>query len=187
MGKDKFEACQFFRPSPQGLINQLQGLEDNNNLKAAINDLYQHDCCPTADLSDNSPAQGPDLSSGGDGGWDGGGILEAMFKRIYTLMGMPATIDKGMVQYFAKLLFSEVEAGYGAKLVGIDWDTPDYLVLRNLQENVYHFSAAKNYQQLKDTTRALVGEDGKLRTWTDFKKAAFDINKELYGFNGRRH
>jgi len=105
-------------------------------------------------------------------------LLEKMFKRIYGTMGIPDTIDKGMVKYFATEFFGAVEKGYGAELISIDYDTPDYLVLRNLQENVYQFSAAKNYQQLKDTTRALIGEDGKLRTWTEFKNAAYKINNE---------
>lgn len=154
------------------MINQLQGLKETTDLKATINELYHDDCCHASDLAAEPPI-------GGQGGRDGADdLLSAMFKRIYALMNMPTTIDKGMVQYFAKLLFAEVEAGYGAKLIGIDWDTPDYLVLRNLQENVYHFAAAKNYQQLKETTRALVGDDGKIRTWTEFKRAAFAINKD---------
>jgi hypothetical protein len=45
-------------------------------------------------------------------------------------------------------------------------------MLANLQTDVYHFSAAKNYQQLKSLTGALVDDDGKVRSFSDFKKAA---------------
>ncbi len=145
------------------MITQLQGLTD---IVTNMDDLYHPECCGLHDLADPTP--GDEVMA----------LLEKMFKRIYGTMGMPDTIDKGMVRFFAKELFAEVEKGYGTELVAIDYDTPDYLVLRNLEENVYQFSAAKNYQQLKATTRALVGENGKLRTWTEFKNAAYQINNE---------
>lgn len=83
-----------------------------------------------------------------------------------------------MVAAFADHLWAAVVEGYGSDLVGIDYDSPDAEMLRNLQNNVYQFSAAKNYQQMKHLTQALIGEDGKLLSWGEFKKAAFKINSE---------
>ncbi len=149
------------------MINQLQGLTDTHTgIRIELNELYHPECCGLPELAANTPGE------------EATALLDKMFKRIYGNMAMPATIDKGMVRYFARELWQEVTKGYGADLVSIDYDTPDYLALRNLETNVYQFSAAKNYQQLKATTRALIGENGKLRTWTEFRNAAFEINNE---------
>lgn len=57
----------------------------------------------------------------------------------------------------------------------VDWETPDAEMLVQLSRNAWHFSAAKNYQQLKDLSLALRDENGKLREWRDFKEVAQQI------------
>lgn len=87
------------------------------------------------------------------------------------------------MEYFAKEYFNAVEQGYGINLADIDYTTPDYFMLRNLQENVYVFSAAKNYQQMKTLTQNLIGPDGKLRSFSEFKRAAFEsINEHVTSY-----
>lgn len=49
--------------------------------------------------------------------------------------------------------------GYGRDFSQIAYNSPDYEELRNLTENVYSFSAAKNYRQLKDMTLSLTDGD----------------------------
>lgn len=149
------------------MINQLQGQEaELNSLKAELIELYEPSCCHLHNLNDKEPDQAIiDL-------------LNAMFKRIYKLKGMPDSIDKDLVKWYAKNYFSGVEKGFGNILENVDYDTPDYLALRNLRDNCYQFSAAKNYQQLKATTNALIRPDGKLRTYNEFKFEAFKINNE---------
>lgn len=102
--------------------------------------------------------------------------LAAMVERIWKAKGMPASIDKKITSAFAKELWSGTTKGYGKDLIGIAYDSPDYEMLKKLQNSVYQFSAAKNYQQLKSLTQALIGDDGKLRTYSQFKNAAFQIN-----------
>ena len=81
-----------------------------------------------------------------------------------------------MTQAFAKQLWSGVIMGYGIELAGLAYDSPDGEMLMNLQKNVYAFSAAKNWQQMKALTQALIDNDNKLRTYSQFKKEAFAIN-----------
>lgn len=66
-----------------------------------------------------------------------------------------------------------ISEGYGD--IGVDWDTPDHLMLEKLTENVFSFSAAKNYHQLQDITNALKDENGRLREFNDFKKQVDDL------------
>lgn len=89
---------------------------------------------------------------------------------------MPAALDKWLTQFFADTLWQDTIKGFGKSLDDLDFDTPDYLMLRKLQEDVWHFSAAKNYSQLRALTDALTDQDGQLRSYSQFKKAAFEIN-----------
>lgn len=145
------------------MIEQLQGLTDNK-LNEVLPPLYQG-CCHVQPLA---AQPGDELER----------LLESMFKSIYKAMGMPTKITSGLVQWYADAYFNSTQQGYGMHLGSIDYNTPDYEMLRRLKNDVFHFSAAKNYQQLKDTSRALINEDGKLRTWTEFRNKAFEINQQ---------
>jgi hypothetical protein len=46
-------------------------------------------------------------------------------------------------------LFSELY-----KNINADWNTPDHKMISHLTQNVYSFSAAKNYQELHDIINA---------------------------------
>jgi len=68
--------------------------------------------------------------------------------------------------------------GYGKDFDKVDYNTPDYDMLQNLQRNVYQFSGAKNYQELKALTEALYDGD-RLRTKTEFFAEAQKISDEF--------
>lgn len=99
--------------------------------------------------------------------------LEA--EKVWQKKGLPK-LNKNITAAYAKHFSKAVEEGYGEKIGAIDYDTPDGNMLKHLVENVYAFSAAKNYTQLRQLTQALIGPDGKLRSYSQFKQAAFEIN-----------
>lgn len=102
-----------------------------------------------------------------------------MYRDIYNEKAMPKGINKPVTSTFSKKLWSGVVEGYGKDLGDVAYDSPDYNMLANLQKNVYAFSAAKNWQQMKAITQALVSDDGKgLKTWSEFRVAANDITGE---------
>lgn len=104
--------------------------------------------------------------------------LANMVKALWTRKGMPkGGIDTAMVEQFANHLFSGVTEGYGG--VAVDYTTPDINMLESLKKNVFHFSSAKNKTQLKALSKALIGDDGKLRSWPQFKEAASGINNKF--------
>lgn len=142
------------------------GLAGFQKLKAEIDVLYNCDC-------------GHDHGYKLDGGTNTqlAKQMAAMLEDIWKKQGMPKTIDKTVTRSFAKKLFSGITDGYGSGFAGIDYDTPDFRMLQNLERSVYAFSGAKNYQQMKAITEALVGEDGKLRTFSEFKDIAQGINE----------
>lgn len=68
--------------------------------------------------------------------------------------------------------------GYGKELATADFTTPDAAMLMRLTRDVWHFSAAKNYHQLRDMTLALKDSSGALRTYADFKEAVSAISSK---------
>ncbi len=101
--------------------------------------------------------------------------LEA--QRIWKLKGMPKKINKAITEAYALKFMAGVQEGFGVNSSEIDYNTPDGEMLNNLTQNVYAFSAAKNYTQMRQLTQALLDDQGKLRTWSQFKKQAFAINE----------
>ena len=66
--------------------------------------------------------------------------------------------------------------GFGKTFNDVDYKSADEEMLLNLERNVYQFSAAKNYQQLKDMNNALKDENGVIRSFKDFRDIANKIN-----------
>jgi len=75
----------------------------------------------------------------------------------------------GILKLVGNLLTSKVSDSYNIKT---DWTTPDIQMLHRLTRDVWSFSAAKNYQQMRDLTLALKDENGKLREFDAFKTEA---------------
>jgi|ERR1035437_16550 SPP1 gp7 family putative phage head morphogenesis protein len=157
-------ADKFFRKRPRRLTD-LGGLP-YKDFKQQLNDLYKPCCDEHAHL--------PNLAADGDIE----AMLQKLVKKIYDEQGMPEKIDAGVTKYYAAQLWKAITEGYGEDLASVDFDTPDYTMLRHLQEDVYQFSGAKNYQQLKELSQALVSDEGAIRTFAEFKEAALLINKE---------
>jgi SPP1 gp7 family putative phage head morphogenesis protein len=88
------------------------------------------------------------------------------------------TIDDGLTLLVAKHLSEAVTEGTGKGILEVAYNSPDYKLLRNLETNVYQFSSAKTYHQLKEMTLALKDSEGKVRSFAEFKKAATGINEK---------
>lgn len=141
-------------------------------LNTQLHHLYHDGCCALHDLS------GPPL---GDG--DLPDQLTDMIQQVWKDKGLPeGTINKNVTDAFATKLWGGITNGFGKGSGGIDYDTPDDKMLESLLKNTWQFAAAKNYTQLRQMTDALIGDDGKLRSFNDFKIAAQAINDEHIGY-----
>ena len=101
-----------------------------------------------------------------------------MVREIYRLQGTDGSIDEAMARYFANKLWEATQEGYGQTLASVAYDSPDYNMLKALRENVFQFSAAKNYAQLKELTLALIDDTGNIVDFSTFKEIAFKINEK---------
>ena len=104
----------------------------------------------------------------------GGNYLSALISHIFNSGEIP-DIDPELLRAYGSKLDSAVTTGYGAAPADLEWNTPDYEMLTKLQNDVWQFSAAKTNTQLRDMGKALIGPDGKVRSFKDFKIAAQEI------------
>jgi SPP1 gp7 family putative phage head morphogenesis protein len=87
-------------------------------------------------------------------------------------------IDKDLLQLVSQKLSEAVIQGFGKDLTGVDYETADANMLEALKKDVYHFSAAKNYNQLKDMTVNLMDDNGKIRSFNEFKDICNKISHQ---------
>lgn len=85
------------------------------------------------------------------------------------------THDPALLQATRAELQDRVTKGFGKDFPDIAYNSPDFDVLRNLTKNVYHFSAAKNYQQIKDMTLLLMDGDH-VRSESQYLKVVEALN-----------
>lgn len=84
------------------------------------------------------------------------------------------TIDDKMVRETARKLMQGVEEGYGASLNDEDVAPAKYSTLAKMEKNVFHFSGAKNWNQLNEMSALLLDEKGSLKPFSQFLR---DVQK----------
>jgi phage gp29-like protein len=112
--------------------------------------------------------------------------IESLFKKAATAFfnkpgNKPDVLSTkewtALFDFTAKKFFGGVEEGYGLKLTA-ELDQEDKGLLEQLQQNVYHFSAMKDYQLMLKLNGLLKDENGALREKADFMKLALEANEE---------
>ena len=101
-------------------------------------------------------------------------IVHSLAQRIYD--GEKITYDSDLFNATVKPYVDGITKGYGKSLADVDWYTPDFKTLEKLTENVFKFSASKNYNTLRDMTNALIGPDGTIRTFDEFRTVVDHMN-----------
>lgn len=101
-------------------------------------------------------------------------IVMGLAQRIYD--GEHITYDPDLLQATVKPYLDGIAKGYGKSLADVDWNTPDAKTLQKLTENVFQFSASKDFHILSDMTAALKGSDGKMRSFDEFQSEVDKMN-----------
>lgn len=102
-------------------------------------------------------------------------------KGIFDGTLTSGSFDPTLTDLVAQELMNGVVNGFGKDFPELDSETPDYAMLQSLEKNVFHFSAAKNVQQIKSMSLALRDEQGRLRTFEEFRDEAMKISDEYLG------
>ena len=113
-------------------------------------------------------------------------FIQALFKSIYTGKVTPRALPSSLYFAIADYLKKGVYEGYGTSLsslkatkMPVDFDVSDRLLLTELRTNIYLFSAAKTYQQVREMSSSLIGDDGKTVSFKQFREKA-DQTYTLY-------
>lgn len=100
---------------------------------------------------------------------------EALLRRVHSgevdVFKLPVELYSSIAAEFSEAVFS----GYGLNFDKISINTPDFQALQSLQRNVYVFSAAKTFQQIKDVQKFILDGKGFIRPFRKFEEDAAKI------------
>lgn len=93
-------------------------------------------------------------------------------------MGQPIVLNEETVRWMAQKLEDAIFQGYKVNPVKIDYTTPNGELIKSLRRDVWQFSGAKNYQQMKEMTESLIHPDGRFRTFSEFRSSVAHITSD---------
>jgi len=102
-------------------------------------------------------------------------LIEKIAKQIYDGKLKPEDLNKELLLKTYAELHKGAKAGYGKEWSKLAKNAD--LLVTEIQNNLYLFSAAKTYAQLVEFNDLLVDEDGKIRTWTEFRRQVMVVHK----------
>lgn len=97
-------------------------------------------------------------------------LLQSIYDGTINQQNLPENLYMAIGNYLEKGLYE----GFGKSLSSLKYDTPDYELLNTLRENVYIFSGAKTYQQVRE----MGGMIADSKNFSDFRKKAFAVYDE---------
>lgn len=104
------------------------------------------------------------------------------YMEIYLLQVYTGAITKEnlSVSYHERVGLKFEEAltlGFGAALSSINYTTPEYALYQKMRENIFVFSAAKQYQQVR-TMSQFITNNGVKSTYSEFREMAKKVFTE---------
>jgi SPP1 gp7 family putative phage head morphogenesis protein len=98
-------------------------------------------------------------------------LLEDIFNGDIDKNNLPEELYCAIADKLKQGLYK----GFGGSLEDFATGSKDLELLEALRDNVYMFSAAKNYQQVREMVDAITDDDGMVRPFKDFKEDASQI------------
>jgi len=109
-------------------------------------------------------------------------IVQTAVNQLYDDRKLSKAVNKKMFAATYEPLKAAVNEGVGKVSMEVQFGTPNYEFLKQLQTNTAVLSAFKNHAQIKEMASLLKDESGNLRSKADFRKAAMAVNEK---YNGR--
>lgn len=103
-------------------------------------------------------------------------LAEKIARGLYDKKTDPDRLDSGLFTQTCEELFKGIENGL--KEGAFDYTSPDFETAMAMKQNVYWFSGAKTYQQLKEMQGMLRDKDGKMRSYNDFRQEVLKISEK---------
>lgn len=108
--------------------------------------------------------------------WDE--LADKLARQVYNGK-LKGELHPETVRATAKTLFEAITTGYGTELPAdeIKGNDVKHEPLRQLYKNTFHFSGAKNWNQLREINALLRDDKGELRPFESFRKDVLAISK----------
>lgn len=97
-------------------------------------------------------------------------IFEDIWREVITVFALPLVLFTDTFEQLQKALFR----GFGANLDDFAEDSREFILLTKLNDNLNRFSAAKTFQNIKDSV-AFRLDEGRLRPFPEFRQDAKKI------------
>lgn len=109
------------------------------------------------------------------------GVIESAINQLYDDRKLSEeTSDQLFVTHYEPLRRA-VDEGYGKPLVKIEYGTPNYEFLKQLQTNTAVFAMFKSHASVKEMAALLKDEKGNLRSRDEFKREALKVDSTYRG------
>jgi Phage Mu protein F like protein/Contact-dependent growth inhibition CdiA C-terminal domain len=103
-------------------------------------------------------------------------LVQEAINQLYNDRQIDKPTQQALLQSHYEPLKQAVNEGFGNSLSSIQYGTPNYEFLKQLQTNTATFAAFKNHASIKAMTALLKDSGGNLRTREDFKNEALKID-----------
>ncbi len=103
-------------------------------------------------------------------------LVERIATDIYNGQQLEGDVSRDMIRLHGQELMNAIQEGYGLDINDPDINDAARTALYQLQTNVYHFSGAKNWQQLQEISRLLV-RDGEVVPFKKFMDSVVAIDE----------
>lgn len=102
-------------------------------------------------------------------------LLEKLAKQLHS-KSFKGVIDPDMVKMHSIEIYSAIEKGYGSKIDDKELDAVKYETLYNLQTNCFHFSGAKNWNQIREMSALLTDKNNSTLPFNKYLEAVKAID-----------
>lgn len=103
-------------------------------------------------------------------------LIEGIYSGEITEYDLPESLYFAIADYLKRGLYE----GFGKTLETVS--DANLRLLKELRDNIYFFSGAKTYQEIREMSDGLLHDDGRIRAFKEFKEYALKIH-EQYNVN----
>lgn len=103
-------------------------------------------------------------------------LVKKAFNQVYNNGKVNKSTNKKLFVRTYEPLKQAVNEGFGKIITKVEWGTPNYEFLKQLQYNAASFAAFKNHANVQDMVAMLKDEQGNRRSKEDFIKEALKVD-----------
>ncbi|MEM7372808.1 MAG: phage minor head protein [Bacteroidota bacterium] len=107
-------------------------------------------------------------------------LVDTAIKQVYNRRLKEGDSVAEMIIKTGEMMLNEEMEGFGKDLSSINYEDPDFATLLELRHNAHVFMTFKNHQFVGDLVKLLQDDEGKVRTFADFKALADELGEDYY-------